>query len=70
MQKRIKYIIHITPYKVYYNIRNKETNNREVRKMRLTISARRWRKRVYHENIFSNLKRRDHKGLVLHRRSN
>nr|DAZ47377.1 MAG TPA: hypothetical protein [Caudoviricetes sp.] len=31
MQKRIKYIIHITPYKVYYNIRNKETNNREAK---------------------------------------
>lgn len=24
LQKRIKYIIHITLYKVYYNIRNKE----------------------------------------------
>ena len=24
LQKRIKYIIHITPYKVYYNARNKE----------------------------------------------
>lgn len=31
-----------------------EINNRVV--------ARRWRKRVYHENIFINQKRREHKG--------
>jgi len=32
LQKRIKYIIHITLYKVYYNTRNKENKQQRGKK--------------------------------------